>query len=286
MLAGLVEPEVDRGVSYLPLWEERVNDIVTIPYKLDDGFDENAERQIATALDDLAERSKVLQFVQRSGETDYIEVTGAYGTRCSSFVGRRGLAQPLTLAVPNCMTFKTVQHEFLHALGFWHEQSRSDRDDYVTINFHNIRAGLSHNFAKQTTQSLGSDYDYCSAMHYGPKDHSSNGEDTIVAPSGAPFGQALKASDNDIRQLQLLYQCSTGPRTKADSEAAPCSSECKCWEDMQGCGSDSDSCQGSLVCHKNRCRRQSGLKQCKWHNLFCWLSQLFHAILSLFNKSD
>ena len=36
----------------------------------------------------------------------------------------------------------------MHAAGFWHEQSRHDRDDYVTIVWDNILEGLSYNFDK------------------------------------------------------------------------------------------------------------------------------------------
>lgn len=41
----------------------------------------------------------------------------------------------------NCDRIATIEHEFLHALGFWHEQSRADRDDYVKIMWDYISEG-------------------------------------------------------------------------------------------------------------------------------------------------
>ena len=35
----------------------------------------------------------------------------------------------------------TVLHEMLHAMGFYHEQSRTDRDQYVKIHLENVQSG-------------------------------------------------------------------------------------------------------------------------------------------------
>ncbi len=60
----------------------------------------------------------------------------------------------------------TIMHELLHTLGFWHEQSRPDRDYYIKINEENIMNNQKHNFEKKEGQTQNAPYDTCSIMHY------------------------------------------------------------------------------------------------------------------------
>ena len=66
--------------------------------------------------------------------------------RCWSYIGRFGffgLAGQEVNLEPGCFrAHVTILHELLHVLGFYHEQSRWDRDDYVTIHTANIRPGI------------------------------------------------------------------------------------------------------------------------------------------------
>lgn len=64
-----------------------------------------------------------------------------YLRRCWSYVGRIGGKQEVSLNVYGCVYHGVIQHELLHALGFHHEHTRSDRDEFVKINWENIPAG-------------------------------------------------------------------------------------------------------------------------------------------------
>lgn len=114
-------------------------------------------------------------------------------------------------------------HEFLHAVGFFHEQSSSNRDEYVKIFWDNIEEGHENNFNKYNESrisSYGESYDYESIMHYGRKAFSKNGEDTMQAINDPKMelGQRKGFTKKDIRKLNKMYEetCNTPDPNSSD----------------------------------------------------------------------
>ncbi|KAJ7384938.1 Meprin A subunit beta [Desmophyllum pertusum] len=105
----------------------------------------------------------------RTTQKNYVKFT--VGNGCSSSVGRTARGEQTVNLHRYCWYKGIVIHELLHAIGFFHEQSRTDRDSYVKVMYENIERGKESNFDKfgqGQIQHLGEPYDYGSIMHYGP----------------------------------------------------------------------------------------------------------------------
>jgi hypothetical protein len=165
---------------------------------------------ISDAIDQL-QKNTCLKFRPRAGEPNYVLVDNKE-SGCWSSVGQIGGEQVVNLQ--NACLFKigTVIHELLHAIGFYHEQSRSERDSFVKIMTENISSDRHANFVKLKKgedETFGISYDYGSVMHYSENAFSSNGQPTIKAlrkdALSAEMGQRDKLSAKDIQKVKAMY---------------------------------------------------------------------------------
>ncbi|WGL61185.1 M12 family metallopeptidase [Pigmentibacter sp. JX0631] len=181
-----------------------------IYYKIDYKFYKDSDISlIKQAMQNIMNVSKVkfveINNTELENQKNYINITD--GDSCHSEIGMIGGAQKLLLHNMQCMRLGTIMHELMHSIGFYHEQSRYDRDQYIIINWDNIIDKRKYNFEKkgEFTTRFGK-YDYASIMHYGAYAFSKNGSCTIstVDPQ-INIGQRSQLSPTDIYGLWLAY---------------------------------------------------------------------------------
>ena len=66
--------------------------------------------------------------------------TSVLNRRCWSMIGRVGGKQRISIGI-GCEYNGVITHELMHAVGFWHEQSRPDRDKHIEIVYENVIDG-------------------------------------------------------------------------------------------------------------------------------------------------
>ncbi|XP_019738363.1 bone morphogenetic protein 1-like isoform X3 [Hippocampus comes] len=203
---------------------ERIWPDSLIPYVISGNFS-GSQRAIFRQAMRHWEKHTCVTFMERTTEESYIVFTYR-PCGCCSYVGRRGGGPQAISIGKNCDKFGIVVHELGHVIGFWHEHTRPDRDEHVSINRDNIQQGQEYNFLKMEpgeVDSLGEVYDFGSVMHYAKNTFSRRVFlDTIlprydvngVRPS---IGQRLKLSKGDITQAQKLYKCARCGETLQDS---------------------------------------------------------------------
>lgn len=175
-----------------------------IPYDIDSSLPN--QNRVTDAIAHWEANTR-FRFVLRnaSNASSYPDwVTFRPSSGCSSSVGRQGGQQFVNLG-SGCSTGNAI-HEIGHVIGLWHEQSREDRDSFVTINWTKIQPGLEHNFNQHITDGddVGA-YDYGSIMHYPRDAFSVDGSDTITPrTSGVSIGQRTALSAGDIAAANSL----------------------------------------------------------------------------------
>ncbi|RYF67075.1 MAG: peptidase M12 [Cytophagaceae bacterium] len=153
------------------------------------------------------EANTAIRFVLRT--TQYSYVTFKPGGGCSSYIGRLGGQQFITLG-DWCTTGNTI-HEIGHTVGLYHEHSRADRNNSVTILTQNIQPGYESDFQTYVQQNKdGFDqpggFDFNSVMMYHSWSFSVNGQPTITKKDGSTFtGQRDALSPLDIATVQTMY---------------------------------------------------------------------------------
>jgi hypothetical protein len=140
----------------------------TVPNEFGPGIVTTNQEVALQAMADW-EAVSAIDFVPRTNEPNWVRFQLGTGTN-NSAVGMVGGMQVINITNWNLFT---LRHELGHCLGLWHEQSRLDRDQYVTINYANICQDCCDgkpcdaNFDKRPAGGGEyGPYDFESVMHY------------------------------------------------------------------------------------------------------------------------
>jgi hypothetical protein len=195
------------GIDYSQYLWPLVGTQYQIPYVIATGSGNTAN--LNTAITQFNKTFSNIQFVAYTTQTDYVSFyfdPDNTSGECEAVVGRQGGEQQV--GGSSTCTVATILHEMGHTIGLWHEQSRPDRNTYVSVNYGNLIKGSIANFNQiyDNAQTFGTYYDYASIMEYPAFSFSRNGGPAIESiPAGIPLSNQNGYTAADIDGIERLY---------------------------------------------------------------------------------
>lgn len=204
-VAALDDVEMTRGaINIIPtrFWP------CTVRYEFEPGFNTS---DVFQAIDTLS-RYVGIKFVHTEATPyDHIYFVHSNDNVNYGTYGREGHVNVIYLT--RYPGYVIAMHEICHTLGMYHEQCRSDRDEYVDILWDNIEPGFAYAF--DTYYDRGPDgifvtpFDFESIMIYSSYNFGIKvdgiKQPTMLKKDGSLIYTATKLSQGDIRTLQTIY---------------------------------------------------------------------------------
>lgn len=179
------------------------------------GEDDSNKALIREAMDDLQTLSCVKFIEGANKKGHFLQISSDSSSRfgCFSYTGYYYQArQPLNL-LSSCIVKRSILHELMHALGFFHEHQSSNRDDYVEVNTDNVlNVEQFEEHKPHEGTDFGYGYDVLSIMHYEPYADSTQGTwgDKVLkakVEDGGLQGIHETLSIKDWLKLNAMYKC-------------------------------------------------------------------------------
>lgn len=134
-----------------------------VPYVISYSMPSHKKLEILEAIQKINAETNI-NIIPKTYQRDYILLNYNGDGGCNSYIGRIGGKQVINVA-EWCKT-GSIMHEFFHALGFYHEHNRPDRDSYIRINWDKISKAWQSQYQKVRYAKTFGEYDFESIMHY------------------------------------------------------------------------------------------------------------------------
>lgn len=200
-----------------------------VPYVFTPGVTDSVKKAVLAGMNEWMDSGGAIAFVEEPNLTPasnkpYLRIR--IGDDNASLIGPRIPTELSIVAGMVAGAHSHATHELGHALGYPHEQSRPDRDSFVTVHFSRLLPSKVHNFTMEPWEYwppgvIFTPYSYDSIMHYDwclggvlGCGNAVKGRDDVMTTAD-PFWQyrtggwigndGATMSDNDRRRAQMVF---------------------------------------------------------------------------------